>query len=148
MNLIKFQPYTRTSRYMPDLFDEFFGRNISDVVGTDFVNSKPSVNVTETDQHFHVEVAAPGLSKADFKVVLDKNKLTISAEKSTESKAEEGKMMRREFNFNSFSRSFILNGSIDQTGINAAYNDGVLKLTLPKRAEVVEAAKTRVIEIA
>jgi HSP20 family protein len=148
MNLINFHPYTRTSRYTPSLLDDFFGRNISDVVGTDIVHGKPSVNITETEASYRVEVAAPGLSTEDFKVSIDKKRLTSSAEETTETKSEESKMIRREFNYNSFSRTFILADSIDQGKIAATYQNGVLALTLPKRAEIVEAEKTRVIEIA
>jgi HSP20 family protein len=81
-------------------------------------------------------------------VSIDKKRLTISAEETSETKSEESKMIRREFNYNSFSRTFILADSIDQGKIAATYQNGVLALTLPKRAEIVEAEKTRVIEIA
>lgn len=154
MNLIKFdpwlsdrQPFLHTSHRMPSVFDDFFGRNIGDVVGTDFATNMPSVNISETAQGYQLEVAAPGLTKEDFRISLDKDRLTISSEKSTKHETTEGKFTRREFNYNSFARSFVLPKTVDKDNISAKYENGVLMLSVPKKAEVVKEEKSRVIEI-
>ena len=156
MNLIKFDPWltdrqpqlSRKSRYLPGVFDDVFGNGIGDFMGTDFATNVPSVNISETENGYHLEIAAPGLKKEDFTVSLDKNRLTVSAEKSTQHETTEAKFTRREFNYSSFNRSFELPKTVDRDQILARYEDGVLTLTVPKKAEVVKEEKGRVIEIA
>ena len=102
----------------------------------------PSVNVVENEGEFRLEVAAPGLAKEDFKVNIDDNTLTISAEKTVENATKEGeKFLRREFGYNTFKRSFALPENINIADIKATYNNGVLQLALPKM-EVKKALKT------
>ncbi len=134
MSLIK-----RDVGYAPTLsnfFDDFFTRDLfnwpsSSSTGT----SIPSVNIYETDGEFHVEMAAPGMSKDDFKVELDNNMLTISSQKETEDKNENKNYQRREYSYQSFVRSFHLPDSAEAEKINAKYVDGVLNLVIPKREE-------------
>ena len=97
----------------------------------------PSVNIKETENDFHVEVAAPGMNKEDFNIELDNNILTISSEKSNENVEKEGeKYSKREFSYQSFQRSFTLpQGMVNEDKIKAEYKDGVLNLTIPKREE-------------
>lgn len=102
------------------------------------------VNVKENEKSYELEVIAPGFEKADFKVNLDQNILTISAEKKNEVKKESEKQIRREYNYRSFKRSFTLDEKIDATKIDASYINGVLALNLPKKEEV----KTSATEIA
>jgi HSP20 family protein len=104
------------------------------------------VNITETDKSYNLDVIAPGFDKADFKVNLDQDILTISAEKKSEEKndSEKGqdeKVTRREYNYKSFERSFTLDEKIDAAGIEAKYVNGVLTLNLPKREVVKPASK-------
>ena len=99
------------------------------------------VNIKETGDSYHVEVVAPGFDKADFKVNLDQNILTISAEKKTEEKSETDKQIRKEYNYKGFKRSFTIDDKIDATAIDASYVNGVLRLNLPKKVEVKEATK-------
>lgn len=94
------------------------------------------VNVKETDKSYRLEVIAPGFEKTDFKVNLEKNLLTISAEKKDEVKEENNKEIRREYSFRAFKRSFTIDEKIDATGIEASYINGVLTLNLPKKEEV------------
>jgi HSP20 family protein len=101
----------------------------------------PPVNISETADAYELELSAPGRSKEDFKVSVDNDLLTISYEKKEESQREDVKSVRREFSFQSFKRSFNLDNSIDATNIHAKYENGVLKLNLPKKAEVKEATK-------
>lgn len=99
------------------------------------------VNIKENEAGYSVDVVAPGFEKTDFKVNLDNNILTISAEKKTEEKSETEKQIRREYSYKSFKRSFTIDEKIDATAIEASYVNGVLRLNLPKKTEVREAAK-------
>jgi HSP20 family protein len=103
----------------------------------------PAVNISETDQSYHVEVVAPGFKKEDFKVKVDDDVLTISAETKTE-KTEEGKnreYTRREYSSSSFSRSFQLPDNVKDDSISASYQDGILKLEMPKTAQQQKTTK-------
>jgi HSP20 family protein len=101
------------------------------------------VNIKETEKSYSIDVAAPGFDKADFKVNLDQDVLTISAEKKEEVKSEneKEKEIRREFSSRSFKRSFTLDEKINADGIEAKYVNGVLTLNLPKKEEVKSASK-------
>ncbi|MCO6476348.1 MAG: Hsp20/alpha crystallin family protein [Phaeodactylibacter sp.] len=145
MSLVRYNPFATKS--VSNFFDEMFNRNITDFFGSDFSMSTPSVNVVEKDDSYRVEVAAPGLEKEDFEVSVDNGFLNISAKKEHKDEVKEGdKYMRREFNFSSFTRSFQLPETVKADDIAANYENGVLKITLPKKDEAkIEAAK--VIEI-
>lgn len=92
------------------------------------------VNISETDAAYQLQVIAPGLKKEEFKISVEKNVLTISFEHKEENKEQnEGKVIRNEYSFRSFKRSFTLNEKIEVAGINAKYTDGVLEVTLPKK---------------
>ncbi len=99
------------------------------------------VNINEVTNGYTVDVIAPGFEKTDFKVNIDNNVLTISAERKTEEKSLTDKQIRKEYSYRSFKRSFTIDDKIDATAIEASYVNGVLKLNLPKKAEVREAAK-------
>ncbi len=99
------------------------------------------VNIKETANGYTLDVVAPGFEKSDFKVNLESNVLTISAEKKSEEKAENEKQVRKEYSYRSFKRSFTIDDKIDATAVEASYVNGVLRLNLPKKAEVKEAAK-------
>ena len=99
------------------------------------------VNINEVESGYLLEVIAPGFEKSDFKVNLDNNVLTISAERKLEEKSQTDKQIRKEYSYRSFKRSFTIDDKIDATGIEASYVNGVLTLNLPKKAEVRDAAK-------
>ena len=101
----------------------------------------PPVNIRENADAYQLEIAAPGLEKSDFNLNLDKNILTISTEKKEESKEENPKFIRKEFSYKAFKRSFTVDEKIDATNISATYENGILKVTLPKKEEVKAAAK-------
>lgn len=103
----------------------------------EFENTIPSVNIKENGKEFNIELAAPGFNKNDFKVSVEDNVLTISAEKKEEKKEEGERFTRKEFSYNTFSRSFTLPQSVNTDKIDAKYTDGILKLCIPKK----EAAK-------
>jgi HSP20 family protein len=125
---------------MPLLFDDFFNRDIFNWGLTNFSNTNttiPGVNIKETPDNFEVEVAAPGMSKKDFRIELDGNMLTISSEKSNEQEdKEDEKYTRKEFSYQSFYRTFNLPKEVvDENKIEAKYDNGILRLLIPKKEE-------------
>lgn len=145
MSLIKYDPFAPV-RSLTNVVDEFFNRGIGELVGYDHAFSVPSVNVVENQQNFLLEVAAPGLEKGDFKVSVENGCLNISAKKEKKEEVQDGKYTRREFNYTSFSRSFNLPEGVKPEEVQAVYENGVLKVTLPKK-EVAKVEDARVIEI-
>ncbi len=106
----------------------------------------PPVNIRETDDAYQLEVIAPGMDKADFKIKTEGELLTISAEKKEEKKEEKDKSIRTEYSYRSFNRSFTLNEDIDPENVQAKYNDGVLHLTLAKKEEKIVKPKEITVE--
>lgn len=96
----------------------------------------PAVNVKQNHKEYVVELAAPGLKKEDFKVDVDNNILTIQAEKEETKEEKENNYTRKEYNYNSFSRSFNLPESVKTDKVQATYENGVLKIALPLKEEV------------
>ena len=97
----------------------------------------PPVNIRETEDSYALEVVAPGMEKADFKIKTEGDTLFISAEKKEEKKEEKDKLVHSEYSYRSFNRSFTLNDDIDQQGVAATYTDGVLHVSLPKKEEKI-----------
>jgi HSP20 family protein len=108
----------------------------------------PAVNLKETTENFEVEVAAPGMNKEDFRIELNNNLLTISSEKEDRQEQKEGeRYTRREFSYQSFQRAFQLPVEVvDAENISARYENGLLKLVIPKR-EHAKQRPPRTIEI-
>ncbi len=101
------------------------------------VRTRPAVNVIEGKDDFRLEIAAPGLSKSDFDINVEKDVLTISAK--VEIEKEDGmKYSRKEFNYNEFKRTFNLPKTIDKTKIDAKFKNGILTLSLAKKEEAKE----------
>ena len=124
---------------MNELFNELpisFGKSLREDV-----LHFPPVNILEKNDLYHIELAAPGMDKADFNVKLDGKILTISSEKKEEKNQENEKMIRKEFSYRSFKRSFTVDEKIDATNITARYEHGILKLELPKKEEVKNGSK-------
>jgi HSP20 family protein len=133
-----------TSNYKPArTFNNLFNEILNDFPAFNghTANSFPPVNIAETADGYHLELNAPGRSKEDFKVSVDNDLLTISYEKKEEVKTEGVKSVRKEFSFQSFKRSFNLDSVINAADIQAKYENGLLKLLLPKKADVKPAAK-------
>ncbi len=129
MTLIKWQHRNPLTDMVNNLFDndlgDFFGKRFSD----------PAANIIENNKSFQLDIAAPGMNKEDFKIDLDNNILTISSEVE-DARREEGKnYTRKEFYYGSFSRAFTLPKTIDTDKIKADYDNGILKISLPKKDE-------------
>ena len=99
------------------------------------VTRVPAVNISETENNYHVELAVPGLKKEDFKLSLEQNVLTISVEQSNEQQDNQKNYSKREFSYSSFVRSFTIPESADDNNINATYTDGILSIDIAKREE-------------
>ncbi len=129
----------RFSNSYPSLFDRFFENDWFDWANRNYSvtnTTLPSVNIKESNEDFEVEVAAPGLGKNDFKIELNHNLLTISSDKQSENETKEGQQFtRREFSYQSFSRSFTLPNSAESDKIKAKYENGILKVVIPKKEE-------------
>lgn len=107
----------------------------------------PAMNVKEHDKDIQVEMAAPGLTKDDFNITIDNGILTVSAEKEQKEEEKKEGYVRKEFSYNSFSRSVSLPENIDENkDIQATYRDGVLKMMIPKK-EGIESKKPKAIKV-
>lgn len=132
----------------PALFDDFFDRRLMNWDNGNFSSTSttiPSVNVKENADAFEVEMAAPGMQKNDFNITLDGNTLTISSEREHRDEKEGEGYNHREFSYQSFQRSFSLpKDVVQEEGIVARYNNGVLHLTIPKKEEAKQKAPRRI----
>lgn len=124
------------------VFDELFNE-LPAFWGKDWKQNfnMPPVNIVETPNGYNIEVNAPGRNKEDFKIQVENGLLTISYEKKTENKTEDAKSIRTEFSFQSFKRSFTLDDKLKSDGIEAKYENGILKLFVPKKEEVKESTR-------
>lgn len=126
----------KINRTYPGIFDEFFGRDFYPVhYNRNGFKSLPAVNITEGDNEYTIEVAAPGLDKKDFKIDLDKDCLTISSVVEDSKKESQDHYTRREFRYSNFSRSFTLPELVDAENIAASHKNGVLSVSIPKKEE-------------
>jgi HSP20 family protein len=107
----------------------------------------PAVNIRENGDHYTVTLAAPGLKKEDFTIDVDGNMLTISSEKEESKEQKEDKFTRKEYSYSSFSRSFTLPEDVKQEAIDARYENGELKILLPRKQEAKKTAATKHIAV-
>ena len=141
MTLVKFNgvPVKKTfNTVFDDLFGDWSG------FGSDFAPGKWNtvpVNIHQAKDAYHLEVIVPGLKKEDIKIGVEDGLLTVSYEKKESTNTEEYKTVRREFSYNSFKRTFTLGEQVDASGIQAKYEDGILKVLLPKKAEAQAVSK-------
>lgn len=118
--------------------DDFFNndRFLLDFNGAfpevNFQNVLPEANIVENNKEYQIELAAPGLDKKDFNIEMKNGMLTISAEREEETKSEDKNYLSREFSYSSLYRSFVLPDNVIDEKIDAKYENGVLKLKLPK----------------
>ena len=144
--------FSRRSDLFPmNVFDDFFTRDLWKwgLNNTSSTNTTiAAVNIREPNEHFEVEMAAPGMTREDFKVELDGTMLTISSEKKQNREDRDGeKYTRREFSYQSFQRTFQLPKEVvDAENIQARYENGVLQLLIPKKEEAKQ-KPPRTIEI-
>lgn len=153
MSLIKWNDkdfgFPSLASWIDDIWGkDFWGRDLSGILeklgrmGT----SVPAVNIHETADAYTLEVAAPGMQKDEFDISIKDKTLTISSEKKEEKeeKSQEKNYIRREFSFSSFSRSFTLPENVDAERISARYEEGMLKVHLPKKESSPEATGRKI----
>jgi HSP20 family protein len=132
-------PTLRTRTALPGLVDEFFNGDIFPrFFEVESRHTMPAVNIVEGKEDYRIEVAAPGLSKDDFRINLENNTLTVSSEKEEKVEEKDEKVMRKEFNYYSFCRSFSLPQTVNSEKIKATHKDGILNIIVPKRDEAKE----------
>ncbi|MEO8147016.1 MAG: Hsp20/alpha crystallin family protein [Bacteroidia bacterium] len=118
------------------MFTDFLNEIYGDILTPETkLNTIPGVNITEENDKFTVALAAPGLSKEDFKISIEKEVLTISAEKKEETSEVKPHYSRKEFSYTNFKRSFNLPETVNTEDVKASYENGVLALNIPKKSE-------------
>ena len=143
--IVKVQPFPATKFFSNGFLDELMNRGIGEVLGNDAQLSQPAVNVSETENSFKVEVAAPGFEKQHFTLNVENGHLIVTAkreEKTEEAPSETSRFLRREFRYESFKRSFKLPVTVNQDAIGAVYESGILNITLPKKEETKPVLKS------
>jgi HSP20 family protein len=137
------QALTKPIEKRPTLFDDFF-KPWNEWFANDRMFGRtinvPAVNITEEKNEYMVALAVPGMKKDDFRIDIEGNMLTISSEKEETKEEKDKKFTRKEYNFTSFSRSFTLPDEVDKQKIEAKYEDGVLRISLPFNEEVKKPA--------
>ncbi len=134
------------NNWFPGLLNDMFDKEFT--VSTPFC--APAVNVIESDELYHIEMTAPGMTKEDFSIRLDENDvLVVEMKKSTDKKEENKKLnyLRREFAYTEFKRSYYLPEDVDKNNIKASMDNGVLHIELHKKTEVQKASEVKRIEI-
>lgn len=141
MTLVKFK--NNHHNHFPSLFDTFFN---DEFFGLPKSRSfTPAANVKENDNEYGLELSVPGFNKKDFSLSIEDGMLKISAETKTDNQETEENYARREFYQASFSRSFTLPENIDEDKIAAKYDNGILRIVIPKMEK--EKAKSKLISI-
>lgn len=138
---------SRQREAVPSMFDDFFRPWNEWFDNGGFMGrplSMPAVNISEAKDNYLVSLAVPGMKKDDFKVDVEGNMLTISSEKSETKEANEEKYTRKEYNYSSFSRSFTIPDDVEIEKIDARYQDGELKLTLPRKEEAKKSSAKKI----
>ncbi len=136
MTLVKFNPENNGTNGLMTGFNDVFDSIFNDTFFSDRMMSKvPAANISESADLYHLELAAPGLRKEDFKLSLERNVLSVSVEQTKQNDQPERNYNKREFSYSSFVRSFTLPESADENGIQAKYENGVLCIEIPKKEE-------------
>ena len=139
--------YNNNQEWLPSIFNDFFDNDWMVKANA----TAPAINVIESDKDYKVELAAPGMTKDDFHVqVNNDNELVITMEKKHESKEEDKgnkRYLRREFSYSKFEQALVLPDNVEKDKINAAVNNGVLTIELPKRNPEDKAKKSHTVEV-
>lgn len=152
-------PARRNQNWLPSIFNDLLGSEWLDRHNT----TAPAVNIIENEDEYKVEVAAPGMTREDFKVHINEdNELIISLEKRTEqsggdneeqneekkeTKKHKGTYLRREFSYTQFQQSLLLPDNIERDRISARVENGVMTIDIPKKKVEETAAASRQIEV-
>jgi len=138
-------PTIQSASLLTDFFkpwNEWFDNGLMDRTIT-----VPAVNVLENGDHYTISLAAPGLKKEEFNIHVDGNILTISSEKEQKKEEKDERFTSKEYSYSSFSRSFNLPDDVKQDKIDAHYDNGVLKIQLPRKEESKKLLSSRNISV-
>ncbi|MBN2745625.1 MAG: Hsp20/alpha crystallin family protein [Bacteroidales bacterium] len=126
-----------TQPMLTDLFNDFFENDFANRFDRSF-KVLPKTNVIEEERMYNIEMMVPGYKKEDFSLNIENDTLVISAQKEQNNEEKDGKkIVFREYSVQSFERSFRLSNDVDANKIEASYQDGILHVTIPKKAEAV-----------
>ncbi|HQW12785.1 MAG TPA: Hsp20/alpha crystallin family protein [Saprospiraceae bacterium] len=140
-NLIK--PYRAIPENSPvRLFDEFFKAGLNSLWGNDQFQDTPAINISQSETGYVLEVSAPGLKKEDFSIEVEADQLVLKAERKSEKETTTDQVIKKEFDYSSFKRSFHLDENLDRDSISAAYENGILRITIDKKEEQPKVLKT------
>ena len=134
-------PVRRNQNWLPSIFNDFLG---NDWLAERHNTTAPAVNIIEDENEYKVEVAAPGMTKEDFK------ELIVTMEKKAEQKEEDkkkGTYLRREFSYTKFQQSLLLPDNVVREKIAAKVENGVMTIEIPKKKETEAAVAARQIEV-
>lgn len=136
----------RNQGFFPSLFNDFFNDSF---LMPQFHSTSPAINVSEDDKAYQVEIAAPGMTKEDFKISLAGDDIVISMEKKLDNEDEnkDKKYIRREFSYSKFEQRLMLPDNVDRSKISAHMTDGVLNIDIPKMTPQENAQVCHSIEI-
>ena len=139
-------PIRRNQGWLPSIF--------KDIIGDEWIEKSavtaPAVNVIDTENQYKVEIAAPGMTKDDFRIDVGADgELVISMEKKSGNEEKNGKdtYLRREFSYSQFRQSLLLPDNVKTDDICAKVENGVLTIDIPKKKESEKIAASRRIEI-
>lgn len=134
----------RTSNY-PNIFDDLL-RDLAINTSNESKFTYPAVNIYENEKEYNISFAVPGMNKNDFNIDIADNIMTVSVERESEKEEEIGNYLRKEFNYQTFSRSFNLpKETVNEEKVNATYKNGVLVIELSKKEIIVD--KPKLIEV-
>lgn len=138
MSLIKYSPRKFRTQGVNNLFDQLLNDNFFNGHNSSETSFVPQVDVAETDKGFELQFAVPGLKKEDLNIELNQNVLTVSGERKFKDEKDEKNYHAVETKYGVFKRSFQLPDSIDADALEAKYEDGILRVTVPKDAKKAE----------
>lgn len=136
-------PAKRSQNWLPGIFNDFFGNEWIAKSNA----SAPALNIVETEKEYIVEIAAPGVTKDDFCVTVDKHDqliVTVENRNNNEERDKKGKFLRREFSYSQFQQTLILPENVNKEAIRATQDNGVLTITIPKNHATVAAEPKRI----
>lgn len=136
-NIVRFDPFTELGRFDPFMdIDDVFNRFMMRPLARGGTEMEPQIrmDVKELDGEYRINAEIPGVKKDDIHISVDGNRVSISAEVKQEKEVKEGeRLIRCERSYGMTSRSFNLADEVDQSKVQAKYNNGILELTLPKK---------------
>lgn len=135
--------HDKPAKAFTSLVDELFNSSFNDLVGATIIHKRPAINISDSEDSYMLEVAAPGLDKDNFDISVKDKELTVSADVST---ADTGgyESLKTEFDYSSFTRKFAISDEVETDDISATYLDGILKISLQRKKTSTEAGIKRV----